>query len=479
VDQSALSAILQRAYSESAQFSPEERADVLLELSQTALGLDKSKSREWAIDLFRTSVTELSPGINRAAAEKNALVALASTDLAEAVRLFKQQDPPSNVDPTLHEDIRAYGSRTIFAGLWQRQGLQSLPTIEDMAVWLGSTGQYPYHAMANIIVSVSQKNSQKAAALFSEAVSFVRRDPGFLSTGQDLVYFISQTYRHVPASLTRDALSVALTNIEESDKKQKGKMHTEVQTKSGRAAFDSYAEVLIYQLLPIMDPVDPSMAADVRNRYTTLRNAPPPSAGMALTGSYSEDGSATPAQMTAASDEHKVLTVSRLNDQPQQAADIALSVRNPELRAVALASIAGSYSGQDPKTAEEWIRQCQSELHSMDDNINKLRLEVALTRSFLELKRESDAMDVTDRAFDLGEEIFNQDLRSNPGKETYSVVGFEELQNLTSLFTSKESQTLDQQIMSRIGEIRNPVLRVRLLISMVGSLEAQTKQGKT
>jgi hypothetical protein len=200
---------------------------------------------------------------------------------------------------------------------------------------------------------------------------------------------------------------------------------------------------------------------------------------MALTGSYSEDGSATPAQMTAASDEHKVLTVSRLNDQPQQAADIALSVRNPELRAVALASIAGSYSGQDPKTAEEWIRQCQSELHSMDDNINKLRLEVALTRSFLELKRESDAMDVTDRAFDLGEEIFNQDLRSNPGKETYSVVGFEELQNLTSLFTSKESQTLDQQIMSRIGEIRNPVLRVRLLISMVGSLEAQTKQGKT
>ena len=71
------------------------------------------------------------------------------------------------------------------------------------------------------------------------------------------------------------------------------------------------------------------------------------------------------------------------------------------------------------------------------------------------------AQELFDKSFDLGEELFEEDTRSNPGKMAYATVGDEELSGLVEAFT--KSKLFRVATIGRVREVRNDVLRTRLL----------------
>src|SRR5207245_2143651 len=78
----------------SRNFSPEERADLLLDILDTPAGTSAENGKKWSLELFAISKNQLSPGPYRAAIQKNALVDLTKVDVLETVRLFRDQDTP-------------------------------------------------------------------------------------------------------------------------------------------------------------------------------------------------------------------------------------------------------------------------------------------------------------------------------------------------------------------------------------------------
>jgi hypothetical protein len=101
----------------------------------------------------------------------------------------------------------------------------------------------------------------------------------------------------------------------------------------------------------------------------------------------------------------------------------------------------------------------------MPKNTTKLKLLVALA---CETSRAGEgtkaAREYAGQALDLGTELFNQDLRSNPGKMTYQGNGFDELTELARCYGNNLSDA--DWIDSRIEQIGNEILRARLLIEL-------------
>lgn len=90
-------------------FSPEERADLLLDMLETPMGDFPVQGKSWSLELFSISKNQLRPGAYRAAIQKNALIHLAKVDPLEAAKLFKTQDTPDMWDqPVLMEDYRTW-----------------------------------------------------------------------------------------------------------------------------------------------------------------------------------------------------------------------------------------------------------------------------------------------------------------------------------------------------------------------------------
>ena len=77
----------------SRNFSPEERADLLLDILQIS-SAPSSQVRQQALDLFTLSTTQLRQGHYRAVMQKNALTALSRVDPERAAGLYTTQDTP-------------------------------------------------------------------------------------------------------------------------------------------------------------------------------------------------------------------------------------------------------------------------------------------------------------------------------------------------------------------------------------------------
>ncbi len=87
----------------------------------------------------------------------------------------------------------------------------------------------------------------------------------------------------------------------------------------------------------------------------------------------------------------------------------------------------------------------------------------AVVRAQVALGRSEEAASLAQQAFDLGEAEFSRDMRDKPDELGYSVAGYDELTELTmSVVKAEANQTAT---ISRIGKVKNDVLRAALLIS--------------
>lgn len=460
--------LVEEAYLTSRSLSPEERADLLLTLLETRAADDQKQREAWSLELFRITTQELKPSHYRAAMQKNALVDLCKADPWKAAELYTTQDTPDMWNQeVITEDYRAYGTRILFPALWTKGGMSSLPTIIKIANWIGDTGQYPYVEITPIIASVASVDKSSAESLASAAVKSFETHRGFINKHQEFVAFVLGIQNYVSIPLLKEAIEAELQALDEDSKdSDRAKFSIQAKSSKGTVQLNDQAEYVAYRLLPLINRIDADWADQIKQKYIALKYLPEaPNGQMQLTGAVSLPGqNASGAEMSSAMDEHRLLQVTMLAlSNPQQAEEIALGIQDPGRQAIALATLAPGFTASDPKKSEEWVAGSTAELGKMPAGEPKLQLIVALAKDALYSQKNARAGELFNKSFDLGEELFEEDARSNPGKMAYTTVGDQELAMLVEVFA--KSRNFRATTTGRVREVRNDVLRARLLVA--------------
>lgn len=452
-------------------FSPEERADLLLDILDTPAGSVPESGRSWSLELYSISKNQLTLGAYRAAIQKNALIDLAKVDPSEAAKLFKTQDTPDMWNqPVLMEDYRAWVARTLFPKLWSHSGMGSLPGIKEFADWLGSTGEYPYVAMIGVVQSVAKVDGAAAEGLVSDAVAFYKTDPPFVNKHREFTPFILGIADHVRPSLVSTAIEAELDALDAEKKKADAnqvKYAIQATGSQGTVQFSQQAEYMVYRLLPLINRLDPNWAKQVKEKYEVLRYLPQTADAGAtrVTGvAVMPDKQASGADIAAAMDDHRLFQVSTLaQSDPKQAAEIAASIQDPGRRAVAQAVLIPSYDKLDSQRADGWREGAAAELDHLPPGKTKLKLLVALANAALGEGKRELALDLFGKAFDLGQMLFAQDLKENPGKMAYATDGEEDLAVLVTDFS--KDRKVRTAVIEQTRQVRNDVLKAKLLVA--------------
>lgn len=447
--------------------SPEEHVDALLEIANAYGVLDKSQVEPTAVELLYMAHQKLSAGPYQAAMEKNALTTLALVNPFRAANLYRIQELPSE-DPKTSEDRRAFGARILFAKLWEAKEMGALPQIESLANWLGETGQYPYAAMTPVIQNVCKMDSVTAQQLFQDALSALPRDPGFPTTNRQFVMFLLGTHSCIFTPAMRNGVQEALDAIDKQRSNKTISMKFQASSKSGTVSFNSESDYLLYRVLPLIESIDPELAKTVVEENANLQGVPetPMDSAVVTAGAVSFNASPNPQAMQSALNEGRLMHLAELaKTDPNSALRSAAMISDPAVRDVALAKLLPEFSKIEPESASKWETDVPNRLDSMPNNTTKLQLLVALgCQTSRADKAAKAARRYADQALDFGTELFNQDLRSNPGKMTYQVNGFDELTELAHCYGNNLSDA--DWMDSRIEQVGNQLLRARLLIEL-------------
>ncbi len=454
--------LLHQADMESKSFSPEERANVLEKMAHASLTLDKSQAVVWSKELFRTA-HQLTPGQDRAAYQKNALITLARVDPEASAKLYKQQDSLQDwaTDATPSEDIRVDGTRTLFPALWRTQGKKALPQIRDIALWLGDTGGYPYSGLTPIFSEIAAQDKNAAEQFFLDAVTYLPRGQSIRSTNRIFTDFVVASWKYVPPPLVKRALATAVDAFSESSKDERmPKVKSEGIGHTGMA-FSSQAELLLYKLLPVAREVDPDLAAKIEEEHKNIASYPEAKPDVRTATVISFPG-ATPEAERHALDESRYYQAGQLAaTDPSKAVAIAQEISDPDTRQAALVEIAPYSAVKDPSQADAWIGQALKRTEDMNASVAKLRIMCSLANVYFVRGDQERAMTMTDHALDLGEELYAQFMMANPGAVSYSADGVDEMIGLVSKVVARVKRP--ETMVERINQVRQDVLKATLL----------------
>jgi hypothetical protein len=317
--------------------------------------------------------------------------------------------------------------------------MASIPTIRKIANWIGSTGEYPFTGILMVVQQIPASEKPTADTLVSDAVASYSTVKGFVNKDLEFTDFILGIQKIVPPTQVREAIEAELASLEALAKEENG-AHFVIRAADQQQSvqFNSQAEYIAYRLLPAISQLDPAWAASVKGKYTILRNLESPSqrGPIQLTGAVTPPGqTATSSDVAAAMDDHRLLQVTMTaENEPKRAAEIAATIQDPGQRAVALAIVAPYYSKSEPQEADAWRSQANAELERLPAGNTRLKLIAALAKDSLVNGDENRATSLFDKAFDLGEELFAEDLKANPGKMAYESQGEGELTELSEAF---------------------------------------------
>lgn len=464
--------LLRGAVTSASYFSPEEQADLLLDASNAAVNLDRGDAIQWALKLLNDA-QKIAPGHYRAAMQKNALVTLARLDPEKAAELYMQQDDPPV--PRLAEDIRAYGTQSLFPALWAKRGVASLDQIRQISNWLGSTGEYPHPAIAIIIKKLNEKNPERANDLFIEAVSYLGRGPDFSGTNRHYVDFLLQTCTIPQPSALRLGIQKGLDAIEHAEEasKNSSKKTTffyQVNTSKGSFEIHSQSSYLVFRLANIAAAVDPRWPDQIREHFSDLKSFPSlsPSDPVTVSAAASSDPNNGGSAASALGRSLAMQLPSIAQTDPQRAMDEAYKIGDPTERSIAIASILPFYARTNSADGLTWLGRLEKMAEAQPPGEPKLRLLVQLAEDQFALQKEAAGLVTAQHGFDLGAELFAEGMEADPGKMAYTIPGFDPLLELSK--TMAENSTVRADGLAQIMRVKNEILKARMEIAFAGGI---------
>ncbi len=451
--------LLVRSYDIGRSFTTAERVYLMIFLDDAGGEMKFQRTAQWAEEQFRLTF-QLPHDWSRVAAQKNALADLSYYDPTRALQLFRGMDLPVALNGRFPEDLRASGARVIFMNYWQEKKPKGLDTLRSQAKQLARTGQYPYEAMTEIIESSSLKEGQ-VRAIVEDASAAYQRGSRFESEDYAYVSFLKAVQSRTPPDVFRRSLGYAADRLINGDADKSIHYTANTYTSKGTVSFTSLQESLLFDLLPIAQKVDPDMAEKILRARPRLG----PVAGAEV---KAEEGVGVPTKdPPSASVRLRALERSRVEEvatiaskDPNQALLLAQSISDPALKATALAYVAGGLELTAPDQAAQMISMLKDDADKLDTGPSKVTMLTALAEAAAKAKDVSSFEFAFQRAFDLGTELWEEEVELHPAKPGYDTRVFDDLRNLIKIgIQMHPGRTLDA-----ISELQSDVLQAYLLI---------------
>lgn len=483
VQDSQAERLLVDSYLSGMNLAPQEHAFLLVTLSSAAAKIQPSLCKLWSKELFKLSF-KLPMNWNRVAYEKNALVALAAVDPIGAFELFGQIDTPiPTPSGDLPEDLRADAANTVFVQYWKSKGPAGLEQLRSEAAHLGDTGQYPYMAMAAILVDVSKTNDNShlaASALFGDALAYYGRGSSFGTEDYDFIAFLEEVWDLVSHNLRQQGLELAVKRLVQKSKPREGEVFSgQVSSKSGVAQFESEAQQELYELLPRIREINPKWAQTLVEEHPFLaqteagtNKASSSGAAVIYSGSEAQSGQLAALRGQASQLAQFSAAMAAASSNPDEALRVANALDLGQKSQVH-AQIAATLAVEQADRASKLMQQTERSLDSIADQVVKFKVLVNLGSAAAALQDSKTFHDIFGRGISLGVELFAEDMQAHPGKLAYQTATFPGLGRLIQLGIGVDAKLT----VPRIERIEDDALRANLLAVAAEALHDQQDKG--
>jgi hypothetical protein len=462
--------LLNRSYDLNEQLSDSEQLYYLTELTRASVGIAApDKTEEWCRRLFRVASEVRSLQI-RAAGEKNALIPLASIKPAMAMQLlFEVEFSRASPGELLLEDVRSDAAEAIFSHFWNHFQVNGLPEIENAARYLGATGQYPYHAMANIIEELAKAQSPemrvKANGIFAEALGFYSHETGFSNRDEEFLHLLrSEGLAIVDADLVVQALRLFTDRLIEQGTMGQASYYAEIHTSDGAAIpFTERNRAFLFLVEPVIHRFDAKFARELTWKYPELQDATGNmyyvSGGFVFGNSTSNDATQ---QHIKWLQESLLSQIKSLRDSnPKEATALAHRLRAVSVRIAGRSAVLQDVSQSEGWKARSIYAEEISKLHNADvnDPANRLEAIVAAAESAYRVGDLNEFASYSDQAVDLGISFLTENGRS-VSLRVQRLEGYERLADIIEFGTAHGLDFL----VDRIRQAPNSRLKTYLLI---------------
>jgi hypothetical protein len=228
------------------------------------------------------------------------------------------------------------------------------------------------------------------------------------------------------------------------------------------------ADFLLYQLIPLIREYSPGAAEEIAEKRPSLKE-PLESGEVAVHPGDIEfigiRGGENPAAVSGL--QNRGLERSRLQNvqalaasDPDAAVQMSGAITDPALRARALAGIARRIQKNDPARAEGLMKEASELLESVRAELDRLNIIVHLARGY-PASDHPELWNSLKRGLELGEELFERDIRLFPGTPAFNARGSDEVTELTQIACEKEADNALQWLSAQ----HSPLLKSNLLIS--------------
>lgn len=470
--------VLVESYNLSKELVPEDRAVLLNLICYTAGQHRVPYTVSWAEENYLLA-RQLPMDWNRVAIEKNAVVAISYLQPKRAMSLLKVMDlPVADPDGSIAEDVRSDGAALVFKNFYAQQKTSALPSIRQTAVFLGTTGQYPYPAVEGIILDLAPKTTLRenlpveVTSLISDAFASYRRSSNYRTEDREFAHFLKALHPILPAALFREGLTIAVERLSTEKSIPLGNnlaYISHVNTVNGEATFDRPEDAILFDLLPLVREVDPAWATRIIEQNQALQQ------GGGNTGKTIDSRAGVyttkPEDQGFVSDYVKLQSVNVMVEEnnPEEAWKVSQSISNSALKASAMAAVGSAFATSSPdrtKGIEDTISNAIAETKDANDRLVSLS---ALTRTAAAAKDQIRFLDALHRSFVLGEELFQEELETHPLKPVMSITSYDALKGVVlGGFGFDPRSTL-----GAIDQVRNTSLKAYLLLDYADAAYAK------
>lgn len=474
---SVVQQLLVESYLLTTDLPPEGRMYTLSRAASLAATVDPGLTRLWAEELLRVS-SQLTPGFNRQATQGHAAMAIAAIDVDRAMQiLLLIDDPIADKYGSISQDFRNRVAERVFPEYWKQHGANGIEQIRAAAAHLASSGEYPYAATATVIFDLGKRGAQTARVLEADAIVAYKRGSRVQSSNSDFVEFLQQTKSEIAPAMLKEALQALIQAIAAPASSPEA-YRIVVHTDKGTAEFHSRTEEILFYALPLIREVDPDWAVRLVREHPAQAAAVDAAGKVSFTEGTTTTGTtqANPALQGRSLQESRLREVSAIAaHDPQRAMRLAIDLSDPAIKWIALARIAGGWAQKDPARGERLLDEVQQQLVSVTNSEDRLGLLVAIGQAAAALHDSDQLQQAAKRAYPLGEDLFQQDLDTHPGKPPFAAAGMRPLDVLT-VTIAKLDWELSRAL---LNTLRNQVLRANLLLSVVQGMEEACRDSKS
>jgi hypothetical protein len=203
---------------------------------------------------------------------------------------------------------------------------------------------------------------------------------------------------------------------------------------------------------------------------------------MALDAKYTTGGVIIHNPAASAADVEKAMGQSRLRDveaaaktDATAAMQMADKIASPMMRDLARAQVLPAYTANGVEDGAAILEELAKKLDSLEASAEKVKLEIALARSYYGMQDAEKGDALLARAISTGSAIFKEQLLAEPGKLTYALGGFDELLAAAELLGSKSSKPWNA--LQEINQFQPDVMRPRLITKFAQGLRTRASAG--